>query len=90
MAGELSSISLQLESYQGQPRDAAKSIVLLTVTMKTSYNVCLFLFLRMDGLGDSTHKIIPIRKSSKLVPAAGSTVPIEIAAGAGSSPQMKT
>lgn len=51
-----------------KPRGGVKSIVLLTVTMKTNYYICVFLLLRMDGLGDSTHKIV-----SKKTPKAGAS-----------------
>lgn len=37
------------------------------------YYVCFLLFLKMNGMGDSTQELIPTRKPSKLVLAAGST-----------------
>lgn len=46
-----------LSIQEMKPKGGVKSIVLWTVTRKTNYDVCVFL-LRMDGLGDSTHKIV--------------------------------
>lgn len=59
-----------------------KSTVIFTVTTKTNYYAWVFLFLRMNGLGDSTHELISTRKLSKLVPTAGSTgAPLQLQPG---------